>query len=79
VLLDFGSDRRKDFAATISPDDAKRFREIGVDPFAYANQTVRLRGWIERIGRRPEIEIATPEQIEVVEAPPLRGMIAQPQ
>jgi micrococcal nuclease len=67
VFLDFGPDPRSDFAATISPDDLKRFREVGVDPFAYANETVRVRGWVERIGRRPEIEIATPEQVEIVD------------
>jgi hypothetical protein len=68
VFLDFGADQ--DFAATISSDDRKRFREIGVDPYAYANQTVRLRGWVEPLHDRPEIELATPGQVEVVDAPP---------
>lgn len=67
VFLDFGPDRHSGFVATISPDDLRRFREIGVDPSAYANQTIRLRGWVERIRSRPEIEIATPRQIEVVD------------
>jgi endonuclease YncB( thermonuclease family) len=69
VFLDFASNERMAFAATISTADMKRFREIGVDPFAYANQTVRVRGWIERIGHRPEIEIATPRQVEIVQTP----------
>jgi hypothetical protein len=69
VFLDFGSDRGNGFAATISPEDLKRFREIGVDPFAYKNETVRVRGWIERIGRRPEIALATPRQVEIIAAP----------
>ena len=79
VFLDFGPDRHGDFAATISSDDLKRFREVGVDPFAYANETVRVRGWVERIGRRPEIEIATPEQVEIVETPQPHKDAAQPQ
>jgi len=73
VFLDFGADRHTSFAATISPDDRKRFREIGVDPFAYANETLRLRGWIERIARRPEIALATPQQVEIVETPERRA------
>jgi micrococcal nuclease len=66
VFLDFGSQAQNGFAATISADDMKRFREIGVDPFAYADATVRVRGWIERINGRPEIELAAPEQVEIV-------------
>ena len=73
VFLDFASDERTVFAATISTDDRKRFREIGVDPYAYASQTVRVRGWIERIGRLAEIELATPAQVEIVETPEVRG------
>jgi hypothetical protein len=69
VFLDFGGDRHSEFVATISPEDLKRFRQVGVDPFAYANETVRVRGWVGRIGRRPEIEIAAPAQVEVLEAP----------
>ncbi|HEX3431976.1 MAG TPA: thermonuclease family protein [Rhizomicrobium sp.] len=67
VFLDFGSQPDSDFAATISSDDMKRFREIGVDPFAYADQTVRVRGFVERIHDRPEIEVATPAQVEIVQ------------
>ena len=44
-----------------------------LDPFAYANQTVRLRGWIERVGRRAEIELATPAQVEIMETPDAAG------
>ena len=32
AFLDFGTDWRKDFKVTISPDDMKRFREVGVAP-----------------------------------------------
>jgi micrococcal nuclease len=73
VFLDFAQGERTGFVATISPDDMKRFREIGVEPFAYANETVRVRGWIERVSSRPEIALATPAQVEVVEATQSRG------
>jgi micrococcal nuclease len=78
VFLEFGHDPHKDFAVVISIDDLKTFRSIGVDPFSYQNQTIRVRGWIDRV-RRPEMEVATPADIEVIEAPSLRGSIAAPQ
>ena len=56
----------------------RHFREVGVDTFAYANETVRVRGWVERIGRRPEIEIATPSQVEIVDTPQSHATTAQP-
>ena len=64
--LDFGSDWSRDFSATISPEDMKSFRQAGIDPESYAGKTVRVRGWVERL-RRPEIEIAVPEDIEVLD------------
>lgn len=70
VYFDFGQQRQ--FAGTISAEDLRNFRRIGVDPFGYAGQTVRLRGWVERV-RRPEIELAVPQDIEVIDAPALRG------
>jgi endonuclease YncB( thermonuclease family) len=72
VFLEFGPDWRKDFAVMISADDLKNFRAIGVDPFSYADQSVRVRGWIARV-RRPEMDIATPQDIEVIGTPDLRG------
>lgn len=69
VFLDFESEEGPALAATISTDDMKRFRQIGVDPYAYANNRVRVRGWIERGHRLPEIALATPEQVEIVQAP----------
>lgn len=64
--LDFGTDWRRDFTVTISPEDMKSFREAGVDPESYEGKTVRVRGWIESM-RRPEIAVAGPEDIEVLE------------
>lgn len=67
IFLDFGTREDRVFEATISTDDMKRFREIGVDPYAYANQKVRVRGWIERVHGLPEIGLATPAQVEIVQ------------
>lgn len=78
VFLEFGSEGPKDFAVVISSDDLKNFRAIGVDPFSYQGETVRARGWIDRL-RRSEMDIATPAAIEVIETPPLRGPILAPQ
>jgi len=66
AYLDFGPDWQRDFAVTISPLDMKSFREAGVDPQSYEGKTVRVRGWVESL-RRPEIEVAVPEDIEVLD------------
>jgi hypothetical protein len=44
----------------------RSFRNAGVDPQSYEGKTVRVRGWIETL-RRPEIEVAVPEDIEVLD------------
>jgi len=68
VFLEFGSDLRSDFAVTISSDDLRNFREIGVDPFSYADAAVRARGWIERLRGHAEMEVALPDDIEIVDS-----------
>jgi endonuclease YncB( thermonuclease family) len=67
AYLDFGPDWQNDFAVTISPEDMKNFREAGVDPRSYQGKTVRVRGWVETM-RRLEIEVAAPDDIEVLDA-----------
>jgi len=64
--LDFGTDWSRDFTAVISPEDMKAFRQAGIDPESYEGKTVRLRGWVES-RHRPEIEVAVPEDIEVLQ------------
>ncbi len=71
AYLNFGADWRTDFTATISPEDMKAFRADNIDPASYAGKTLRVRGVVEQFNG-PEIEIAAPEQIEEVVAPPLR-------
>lgn len=65
AFLDFGTDWHRDFKVTVSPDDMKRFREVGVDPLAYRGLTVRVRGFVDTLGG-PEMEAASPASIEVV-------------
>jgi micrococcal nuclease len=73
VFLDFRPGRN--FAATISSDDVRNFRRIGVDAMGYSGRTVRVRGWIEKV-RRPEIEIAVPQDVEVLDTRAFRGTLA---
>lgn len=65
-FLDFGTEWRRDFTVTISPEDLKNFHGAGVDPEGYEGKTVRVRGWLELL-HRPEIEVAGPENIEVLD------------
>jgi hypothetical protein len=43
----------------------KTFRAAGIDPAGYAGKTIRVRGIIEW-HNGPEIEIASPSDIEIV-------------
>jgi endonuclease YncB( thermonuclease family) len=66
AYLDFGRDYRTDFTVTISPGDLANFRRHDVDPRSYAGKTVRVRGIVQEY-HGPEIEIASPEQIELLQ------------
>ncbi|MEJ1969866.1 MAG: thermonuclease family protein [Rhizomicrobium sp.] len=66
AYLNFGADWRSDFTATVEPEDMPNFRRIGVDPRAYAGQTIRVRGIVQSLNG-PEIEVANPQGIEVVQ------------
>jgi hypothetical protein len=75
AYLNFGADWKTDFTVTIAPEDMKTFRDRNIDPAAfYAGKTIRMRGVVEQLNG-PEIEIATPEQIEIL--PDLRGRTAK--
>jgi hypothetical protein len=71
AFLDFGPDWRHDFSVTVAPDDMANFASAGVDPRGYAGKTVRVRGWVQW-HNKPEIEVATPEDIEVLPDTALR-------
>ncbi|HEY7978297.1 MAG TPA: thermonuclease family protein [Rhizomicrobium sp.] len=65
AYLNFGADWKRDFTATIAPEDMKTFRAANIDPARYAGKTIRVRGIVEWHGG-PEIEIASPDDIEVL-------------
>lgn len=65
AYLNFGADWKRDFTATIAPGDMKTFRAVNIDPASYAGKTLRVRGIVEWHGG-PEIEIASPDDIEVL-------------
>jgi micrococcal nuclease len=65
AYLDFGPDWRTDFTVTVAPGDLDNFRRDGLDPRDYAGKTVRVRGIVQQLNG-PEIEIASPKQVEVL-------------
>jgi len=66
AYLNFGPDWKTDFTVTISPDDLKAFRRMGVDPMGYQGRLVRVRGIVQWLNG-PEIEIGNPKQIELLQ------------
>ncbi|HEY0283336.1 MAG TPA: thermonuclease family protein [Rhizomicrobium sp.] len=66
VFLNFGPDWKTDFTVTISPDDMKTFRRMGVDPLDYQDKLIRVRGIVQWFNG-PEIEIGNPKQIELLQ------------
>lgn len=65
AYLNFGADWRSDFTVVIDPEDMPNFRKLGVDPRAYAGQTLRVRGIVQSLNG-PEIEVPNPQSVEVV-------------
>jgi len=66
AYLNYGANWRSDFTALVDPVDMPNFRALGVAPRSYAGQTIRVRGWVEW-HNGPEIEVANPQGIEVVQ------------
>lgn len=66
AFLNFGPDWKTDFTVTISPDDMKTFRRMGVNPLEYQGRLVRVRGIVEQLNG-PEIEVGNPKQIELLQ------------
>jgi len=66
AYIDFGTDWKTDFTVTIAPEDMANFRTDGIDPRDYAGKMIRVRGIIQQFNG-PEIEIANPKQIEVLQ------------
>ena len=66
AYLNFGSDWKTDFTVTISSDDMKIYRRMGVDPRGYQGKLMRVRGIVQWLNG-PEIELANPKQAEVLQ------------
>ena len=66
VFLNFGADWRSDFTVTISADDLKTFRRMGVDPMNYEGKLVRVRGVVQA-ENGPAIAVGNPKQIELLQ------------
>ncbi len=69
VVVDFGDGWRHGFTAVIAHDDVAAFKQIGVDPHAYAGQTIRVRGIVQMQDGGPVIEVFNPQSVEVVSSP----------
>lgn len=67
-FLNFGDDRRTDTTVTIAPADMKNFRKAKLDIRKLKDAHVRIRGWVEMY-QGPNMTIAHPEAIEVLERP----------
>ncbi len=68
VYLNFGSDFREDFTASIAPDVLRLFTQAHIDPLSFQGKTIRVRGYV-RTFNGPAMDITHPEEIEAVEAP----------
>jgi endonuclease YncB( thermonuclease family) len=66
LYLDFGRVWKDDVTATIDQKARALFAATGLDPLSLKGERVRLRGWIENHDG-PLIELALPEQLEVLE------------
>ncbi len=66
AYLNFGADWKTDFTVVVSPDDMKTFRRLGVDPLNYKDKLMRVRGIVQWLNG-PEIELANPKQVEVLQ------------
>lgn len=66
VYLDFGRVWKDDVTATIDQKARGLFVAAGIDPLSLKGERVRVRGWLDQHDG-PEIALAVPEQLEVLE------------
>lgn len=68
TYLNFGTDWRTDFTASIARGDRRRFEDAGINPEDLEGAIVRVRGWLtDQNG--PMIELDHPQALEIVDAP----------
>jgi endonuclease YncB( thermonuclease family) len=62
-FVNFGTDYKTDFTASIAPRDLRGFVREGIDIAGYEGRNIRIRGWVKSYNG-PMIEVTHPEQIE---------------
>jgi micrococcal nuclease len=67
AFLDFSTDYRSGFSATIAPEDRKAFRDNDLAIEDLAGHKIRLRGIVERFNGRAQIALSNPRQIELLQ------------
>ncbi|HVW73411.1 MAG TPA: thermonuclease family protein [Rhizomicrobium sp.] len=64
TFIDFGSDGRRMFSAVVQAEDHRAFRDF--DLAGLEAHHIRIRGIVQEYRGRPQIELSTPSQIEVL-------------
>jgi len=64
VFIDFGSNGQRSFSAVIASEDRRAFRDFDLDGLTAKH--IRIRGTVQDYRGRPEIALANPSQIEVL-------------
>lgn len=65
VYLNFGRVWKDDFTVVIETAGLRQFEKSGLDPLAFADKVVRVRGWVNVLDG-PRMEVTHPEQIELL-------------
>lgn len=66
IYLNFGEDYKTDFTIMIPRPVASLYKKQDIDPLAWQNKTIRVRGWTGK-WNGPFIELSSPAQIEILE------------
>ncbi len=73
IYLNFGSFRRRAFFASLRDADRAVLGEHARDPKGLEGRVVRVRGWIERRGNAPNINLSGAGLIEIIDTGRRRG------
>jgi hypothetical protein len=68
-FIDFSMDWRNGFSAVVAGEDRKTFRREGFDLAGLRGRRIRLRGMVRSEQGRPQIVLANPAQIELLDKP----------
>jgi hypothetical protein len=68
-FIDFDREWRNGFSAVIAGEDRKTFRRAGFDLQALKGRRIRLRGMVRENNGQPQILLANPAQVELLDKP----------